>query len=267
MTKTELFLFVQGNVMWTWTNGDRPITHNGDTYQPYPIARGEFEQSSDINRANVTLRVPRTNPIGLKNLSYGTDSTTSLTIFSVNGSDINVQWKGRVGGTKCAGSEIVIECESVLTSSRRMGLRARYQRNCRHAVYHRGCGLNREDWAALGVCTAVSGQTITVPVAALQPADWYLGGMVEYEGVIRFIAGHAGAQLVLVRPFDTLAQDVQDSGYGESYGNHYGGAAVKIYPGCDRTTVTCKNKFNNLDRHGGFSWLPRRNPFDGTSIV
>lgn len=262
----ELYRFDDGTESWTWTSADEPITYNDEIYEPHPIGRGEFEQSSDVNRANVSLRVPRTNPVGQRNLQRGADLVTSLTIFRVD-DVVSVYWKGRIAATKLSGSEIAIECESVLTSSRRMGLRARYQRNCRHALYHRGCGLDREDWAMTAFCTSADGSAITVPDAATQPTGWYLGGMAQLGDVIRFIVGHSGAELTLMRPFDDLAAAIANGGYGNNYGNHYGGVAVTIYPGCDRTKETCHTKFDNVMAHGGFSWIPIRNPFDGSAIA
>lgn len=275
MRANELYKIVLDDQTWNWTSGDTEVVYNGDTYTPMTIGRTEVEQGDEINRANITLSVPRDNPVGAIYLAHTPDHPVSVTIFrqetELSGSPDSATltyWKGRIAGAKASGSQIEISCESVFTSLRRFGLRARYQRGCRHALYHRGCTLDRADFAVTARVSAISGVNITVPEAAGQADGWYLGGMLEFDGVLRFIVNHVGQVLTLQRVFEDLNDAFAESGYGMNYGNYYGGIpAIRIYPGCDRTRATCNSKFNNLPNHGGFDWIPNRNPFDGRSIV
>ena len=38
------------------------------------------------------------------------------------------------------------------------------------------------------------------------------------------------------------------------------GDTFRFLPGCDHTTATCHNTFNNLARYGGFPYIPRPKP-------
>jgi uncharacterized phage protein (TIGR02218 family) len=264
----ELYRFTIQASVWTWTSGDAPVTYNGATYTPEPIGRGAMEQGKEINRANLTLRLPRDNALASLYLSTVPDFPASLTVYRQEGTTTLAYWKGRIAGAKATGSEVELDCESAFTSLRRTGLRARYQVGCRHALYHRGCGLSLEDWGVTDLLSAVNGKLLTVAAAALQPDGFYTGGLVRAaNGVLRWVTAHTGEALTVSRAFDGLEEELANSGYGNNYGNFYGGYAVTIYPGCDRTTATCNSKFNNILNFGGFPWIPSRNPFDGSSIV
>lgn len=266
----ELYRFTQGEQVWTYTSADAAVEHNGETYTPEAIGRDAIEQGSEINRANISITLPRTNPVSALFLLDAPDAVTALTILRLDRSDDSVitLWKGRVASAQASASEVSIECESIFTSLRRPGLRARYQRACRHTLYGRGCNVDKSAFAVPGRLAALDAVTATVPEAAEYADNTFFGGMVEFRldtGVVaRFVLAHTGQTLTLARPIEGLADRV---GYGQSYGRYYGGLAVTLYPGCDRTRATCDSRFDNILNFGGFPWIPGRNPFDGNSIV
>lgn len=269
MTRRELYRIVLDTNVWTWTSANEAVEHNGETYTPTPIARAQIEDTSDIHRANLRLTVPRTNPVAAIYLRSVPDHLASVTIFKQDESGTGVHWKGRIAVVRASGSEATIECESVFTSLRRHGLRARYQRSCRHLLYHRGCRLDRADFATVGAPSALdsTGTVVAIPQATLEADGWYLGGILDFDGTLRFIARHVGTVITIQRAIDGLAEALANHGYGNSYGKFYGDLTVTIHPGCDRTIKTCRDKFDNLANYGGFPWIPSRNPIDGSSIV
>jgi GH24 family phage-related lysozyme (muramidase) len=84
---------------------------------------------------------------------------------------------------------------------------------------------------------------------------------------MRFITNHSGSTLTLIRQLDSLSEAFAKQGYGQGYGYGYGGLVARIFPGCDRTTQTCKDKFDNLNNNGAFPFIPLKNPMSGSSIV
>ncbi|HRP77204.1 MAG TPA: phage BR0599 family protein [Rhodocyclaceae bacterium] len=271
MILAELYRFEALGQRWTYTSADAPLEHDGDVYEPVPIGRSEAEQGQDINRSDLQIRVARDNDVGLVHLRYAPESITGVTVFQrEEDGEVGVFWKGRVVSARASGSEITLVCEPVFTSMRQPGLRARYQKTCRHAVYARGCRLDPEDFALLALIEAVDGLVLTVPAAALQPNGWYLGGMVRTAGgSLRMITAHVGDQITVTRPITDLVEQLGNTGYGLGYGLDYGGPAVKLYPGCDRIRSTCHAKFDNVLNFGGFPWIPgaSNNPFGGSSIL
>lgn len=269
----ELYEFVQGAETWRYTSAGADVVWGGFTWERAAISRTELQQNDEMAKNGITLTFPVDHEFARQFVGYGVESVTSVTLRRGHAADPDgefvVYWKGRLAGMKVSGKQISLDCESVFTSMRRPGLRARYQVPCRHALYGRGCGLDQEDFAVEGIAAAVAGATVSVPEAALQPSGWYLGGMLRAaDGVLRLVTGHAGAAVTLSRPIESLVQAVAGSGYGQNYGNYYGGIAVRLYPGCDHSAGAggC-TKFSNIDNYGGFLWIPQKNPMGGSSIV
>lgn len=269
-----LFLFVQGVLSWRYTSAAVPVTHLGVPYLPSQIGPGGVSQSADMVKDTLSLKFPRDHEFAAQFLGYSPDQITTVTVFRGHLNDPSGQfityWKGRVASFKATGETISVECEPIFTSLRRPGLRARWQRSCRYALYHRGCGLDPEQFGSDGTCTSVDGVNIVVPEAAALPPGWLVSGMIKApDGVLRYIVNHSGANLTLIRPVDSLDKAVNGgSGYGNGYGNFYGGPVpVRVYPGCDHSMSTCEAKFDNLNNYGGFPWIPSKNPMGGSSII
>lgn len=262
----ELYRFVEGSSVWTVTSADSSEVYNGETYVPVTIGRSEAESKNELSRANLQITVDLDNAMGRRWLKNILDEVVSLTLFSKYDADVAVTWKGRLSSVKPEETAITLVFESIFTSLRRSGLRKKFQRSCPHILYGRGCFLDKNSWAVPGAMASISsnGLTLSVPEAATFADGYFTAGMVEApDGTFRFITDHSGPSLTLIRPVDSL----MDVGYGLNYGRHYGGVTVKIYPGCNRSKEDCKNKFNNLNNHGGFAFMPLKNPFGGSSIV
>ena len=176
------------------------------------------------------------------------NTPVTLTIFrgheQVLGETV-AHWKGRVVGAEVEGARILLNCESVFSTLRRAGVRAKYQRLCRHALYGRGCGLDIAQHLATLTVSAVSGATVTVPGAAASPDGWYRGGVLRFGVQLGFIIGHVGATLTLSRPMSELAAALTDPALDPVTGTPLP-VTVDIAPGCDLRAETCAAKFGNL---------------------
>lgn len=252
--------FLQADQAWRFTNNHDPVTVNTHEWTPAAISHSEVTQSSEINRDALSLTFPRTNEFARQFLTDLIDVVTTVTIWRGHPDDGEyvAYWKGRVAAATASGQTIRVECESVFTSLRRPGLRARYQRTCRHSLYGRGCNLDIALFATATTASAISasGTVITVAAASSQADGWWFGGILKYGNAMRMIVAHAGTSITISRPIDGLAADIAD-----------GGASVSIHPGCNRSMQICAEKFNNLDNYGGFPWIPTKNPMGGSSIV
>lgn len=243
---------------WTLTSADRDITYQGSVYKSVPIGRNAPESGSDMSRANLSVFMDRDNELADNFLRYVGDAITSVTVFQQAApNDTYVFWRGRVASMKVQGDELTLECESVFTSLRRPGLRARFQRNCRHTLYGSGCGLEKEAFKAEGTYASLLDRTLVAPFAAGYPNGWFTGGLVRApDGAARYILSHSGSTIVMSRRLERLEEDgVPDE------------TLIALFPGCAKTRAACTNKFNNLNNYGGFPWIPTKNPFGGSSIV
>lgn len=238
---------------------ERNIVLDSDgSWMPSPIKFSGFSQTNELAKDPLLITLPRDDVFAQLFVGGVPDQITTVTVFKLHESDASLQvntcWKGRVTGTEREGDGVVLHCENISSSMRRPGLRGRYQKNCRHALYHRGCFLNDYDFATVATADAVSGYVVTVPDAndSSTPDGYYTGGILELDNGDRgYITRHVADQVTLIQPMSHLNSEIAGSG----------SAAVTLYPGCDRTMTTCKEKFNNLSNHGGFAWIPGKNPF------
>ena len=248
----ELYEFRRGSSYYRYTNAAEKVYMSGNTFTPEYITRSEITETDDINQGSLTVTFSIFNQFAGEYISYAPDTVTTLTIYRLHVNDDEsegmVIWKGRVLSSGGDENEIELECESIFSSLRRVGLRAKYLLICRHALYSSECGISMSSYVAADTVTGEDGLTIIVGVAANQGDGTYTGGIVENaSGDYRFITKHEGATLKLSRSFSSSIN----------------GTAVQIYPGCDKLRATCIEKFNNLKNFGGFPFIPTTNPFDG----
>ncbi|QJD54518.1 putative structural protein [Sphingomonas phage Kharn] len=260
-TKTELYRFSEqaSATIWAFTDGNEEVTYNGDTYVPASISRSEAEVKNEISKANINVQMSLNNEAGLRWLADNGEKIVTLTIFERDkGGVFNVVWKGRLASIAPGITDITLKMESIFTSLRRPGLRARYQRSCRHPLYGVKCGVDPEAYDVAGSVTAVNGKTLTIAAAATFADGYFLGGMLRApDGTLSYIINHVGSSIVLQRLSYSLVENI-----GEGFPFD-----VIIYPGCPHTRQACNSKFNNLLNYGGFDFIPTKNPMGGSSIV
>jgi len=259
------FLFAQGEVEYRYTTETRFVADSNGTFSPAPIVTSEISQTNEMAKDDLKLEFPRDNPFAQLFLGGVPETVTTVTVFRGHDGDTDEEfqfyWKGRVAGASATGDVVTIECENIFTSMRRPGLRARYQKTCRHALYQSGCNVDKDLFSVQATVTAADGFSVTIDGwqdSSIIFAGYFLGGMLETEdGTYRYITAHDGDSITLIRPLQSLSEEVNGSD---------GQATVTLYAGCAHTRSDCKDKFNNLANFGGFPWIPSKNPF-GNSVT
>lgn len=265
-----LYEFNLNGTIHRYTDYPEIIVYNAENYAPFPIKHSEVKQSNEMSKNNLTVSIPILGSFSDQFVGWSPDHIASVTIRRGHFGSVDtlVYWKGRVSSHSIKEKTIVFKCESIFTSLRRAGVRARFQRSCRHAVYSNGCNLDKSLFANLGKVSAINSLVITVNEAALQADGYFSAGAIQFtDGSFRLILSHTGNQLTLNRASRYLQDNFGVGDYGLGYGLAYGGHGVVLYPGCDRTIATCKDKFNNILNQGGFKWIPTKNPMAGSSIL
>lgn len=121
-----------------------------------------------------------------------------------------------------------------------------WQPPCLHTVFDSGCKLNRADFAKNGTVQGAP-DALTISTNLTPPNDGYynLGKIVftsgENDGQSRSIKTQSGGIVAMVRALPALPAP---------------GDTFTIYPGCDLTTPTCRDKFNNLKHRKGLEYIP-----------
>lgn len=247
-----------GSSVWTMTAGP-DIVYLSETYVETGIKRNGIEQKNELSKATLEVSIPIDHELAISLLTSYSEEVMTITVFTKIDATYETAWKGRLASIKPGDESLTLNFESVFTSLRRPGLRARFQRSCRHALYGRGCGLNFASHGSAAVINAITGSTLTVPEALLQSNGYFTGGMVAAsDGALSYIINHVGDQLTLQRVNFSILSEFALTGVG---------TAITLYPGCDHLRSTCNTKFNNLLNYGGFDWIPSKNPMGGSSIV
>lgn len=252
----ELYEFIQGVSKYRYCTSEKSVEYQSQIYEPFAGTRKSIKQSTDVLKDTISFTFPRGDVFASQYLGFAPDDVVTVSIYRGHTTDTDgefaVYWKGRVIGTKTSGNDITIDCESVFTSIKRPGLRARFEYNCRHSLYLTGCNVNREAYKILSSVLSINGVTLSVQGGTVLGSGYLTGGMlITSSGVARFITSHSGDFITISRPINDLQ----------------GGEVVSLYPGCDHLMSTCNSKFNNIDNFGGFPWVPSKNPFGGSSIV
>ena len=212
-----LYQFTDGPATWRFTSraadwvspaGAVAGSATSLTWEASPLAHSNVVQTGDVERGTLKLTFPISDTFARRFLGPRGNALTTLTIFrgheQLPGETV-AHWKGRVLGAATEGQTIVLTCESQLTALKRAGVRAKYQKLCRHPLYGRGCELDIESFFVAGPASAASGSTITVPVAAQEADGWYRGGVLRHAGALGFIVGQMGSTIVLARPMPGIA--------------------------------------------------------------
>lgn len=256
MKPIELYRFVQGSTVWTFTSADSAVVYNFETYVPIPIGRTSIEVKNELSKANIEIKLPLMHAIAQQWLSNCSEPPISLTLFQQLELDTSTIWKGRCAGVKPDDEATSFLFESIFTLMRRPGLRARYTRTCRHALYRGGCGVNKDTYAETFTATLGVGNTISVTGLPADITKFYAGMVKLPNGIFRFIVGQSSVTITLSKA-DLLFNALLATGP----------QTVTLYPGCNRSLDDCTNKFANFIRFGGFPYFPKKNPFDGSAIT
>ena len=260
--QVDLYRVVMGPLVWKMKHGQGLLYDVGfgnEYFADSGVKRNNIEQKNEISKANLEITIPIDHPLAVSLLTSYSEQVMTISVFTLRDASLEISWKGRLASIKPADDNLAMNFESVFTSLRRPGLRARFQRSCRHSLYARGCLVDRTSYAFACTIDAITGTTLTVPEAAAEADGHFNGGMAEaLDGTLSYVVSHVGDQITLQRVSYSTLTDFDVFGAG---------VAVTLYPGCDHTRSTCNAKFGNILNYGGFDWIPLKNPLGGGSII
>lgn len=255
----ELFEFRRGATsVWRFTSAPVPVTWALNVYAAVAIERGQITDTEDIHQGSLDIAMPYSSTFARGLIAGSPDDVTTLTVIRVHLDDPalegSVLWKGRVVSAQAEDEVVTIECESIFSSIRRSGLRAKFEITCRHALYTTGpgmCNASLSAHAALGFVAAINRLALTIPDAASFADGWFTGGFITApNGEMRHITYHVGQDIRISREFSV----------------NVAAQTLPMYAGCDHSKNTCQVKFNNLPNFGGFPYIPSKNPFEGSVV-
>ena len=237
---------------WYLTNCVHPIDYEFRTYAPSSVNRSRIEETEDPFKSIVNLEFHISDPFASQFIGQTPDFPTMVEIYrtSVDNvvGDTSIYWKGRCSSATVKDGIITIACDPIHTTLQALGLRARYERACRHIVYSPECQLQRDEFRLEGEVQEVGLDFLRIKFARQDiPDGYFTSGYIQLpSGALRFVTEHIGESLKLSRAYAAKV-NVYDKVY--------------VYPGCNQTREHCHKKFNNIENFGGWSWIPSTNPF------
>jgi uncharacterized phage protein (TIGR02218 family) len=252
----ELYEFTLEGSTWRYTSADADQSWGGETFEAVPLGRSEIDESAEINRQNLQITVTVDHPVADLYRMAPPAGMVLLRIRRMHRGDSEAEaviiWMGRVLNCEWSGREAILAAEPLYTSIRAPGLRRMYSRLCPHVLYGTACRANPDAFGSAATVTSVAGLAVQVSGAHSGTAGYWAGGLLAWVdglGHTRRVAieSHSGSgQIRLIAPLPGLAA----------------GAAVTLWPGCDHTLTSCREKFDNRENFGGFKWIPGVNPFN-----
>ncbi len=129
-----------------------------------------------------------------------------------------------------------------------------YSPTCRADVFDARCALNKADYECTGhVTTVTDGVHIVVSLDTTGSIYTANDGWFQY-GVLKWDTGDNAGRAVEVKFWNHTSGAIElyvPTGYPVQVGDTF-----KIYPGCDKTVATCRDKFSNILNFRGEAYLP-----------
>lgn len=255
----ELYEFTYGILVYRYNTTASEVTVNNFSYLPMQLSRNAITLTNDIRRSQLTISAPSS--FEITNLFRVSIPATPISVVIKkkhrNDSGVVTEWVGRIITAEWKHSGVQIYCESYYSAIQGNANMRYYGYSCPHMLFGNRCKVNKISYRTIAIVSTISGTQITSAVFGTKPTKYFTGGYLTFhDGVtglnhVRYISAHSGSTITLSNQIPELMVNDQ----------------VEVYPGCDHTFSTCKNKFDNNINFGGFPWMPGRNPFTSTSAI
>lgn len=261
----ELYKFANARNTWRYTSSTEITSYLDETYNLEAIVRRNVRQSTNLDKADLLVTIPRTSSLVKDYLRRMPATPYWLTLFRLHASetgDVKQLWQGRIMTIKLqpTGELAEVKLESIITAQNRLGLQPEFQALCNHHLYDGiGCPVLASNHARAASVTAIgtglNRDQITVSGLEIFPDEHFEAGFVEIsDGDQRDVVkwNQATGVLTLDRAFSALDLQADDP--------------VTVYDGCKHRWIEdCVGKFgtetNNGEAHGGFPTPAERSPF------
>ena len=256
----DLFeLKLKSGISYYWADTDVDVNDGGHTYKgdgPI-ITRGKIATNStvSVDKLSVTITASQNDQIGgvpVLEVAHngGLDGATldlRRAFFDDAGKVIECidLFHGICEVSQGGGFILKISAKSVVQKLNIEYPNRRYYPQCPYSIYSKECDVDIKAYRKKAKVTAVTG-TNTVQIDIPFEDGYYTAGGMEWisgplAGQATQIMDSKNSTIIYMSATNTSPR-VGDVAY--------------IYPGCDKTPTTCKNKFNNFSRNRATPYVP-----------
>jgi uncharacterized phage protein (TIGR02218 family) len=252
-------LKLKSGISYYWADTDADVNYGGHTYKgdgPI-ITREKISTNStvSVDKLSVTITANQNDMIGgvpVLEVAHngGLDGATldlRRAFFDDAGKVIECidLFHGICEVTQGGGFILKISAKSVVQKLNIEYPNRRYYPQCPYSIYSKECGVDIKSYRKKAKVTAVT-DTNTVQIDIPFEDGYYTAGGMEWisgplAGQATQIMASQSNTIVYMSATNT-APRIGDVAY--------------IYPGCDKTPTTCKNKFNNFSRNRATPYVP-----------
>jgi uncharacterized phage protein (TIGR02218 family) len=245
----ELYRFVQGATVWTYTSGDAIVNYNSENYAPTAIHRTGMVVSDEGSSAQIDVEVPRDLAVVAQFISGAVPAPLWLTIYRKHASDAEVvtSWVGQIREAHYDEGSCMLSGVPLKEALYRVIPRWTTQLTCNNALYDTNCQVVAATYQSTGTISTIVGNVITASLSPSQSAPYFKAGILQFGVYKSMIIDHVGSNITLL----TLPPGL------------IVGSSVTVMAGCDRQAATCRTKFSNAVNFRGWPAIPIKNPFEG----
>lgn len=256
----ELYAFVSGSDTFFYTSNAIDVTPLVQTYTATVIQRTSTAEGVAKREHDFEIILPTSDDVSQLFIGTMPGNRVTLTVSRYHRQDVSVEivqiFEGFIMGAQFRkqGKECLLTARSTISSIGRNIPRRTCQAACNHVLYDSlTCQVDDTDPEFRASSIDVISQVGNIMTVDSLPASfidtWADGGFVEAVGQtdFRLIISQTGTALTLHTPFRTTP------------------TTVNVFAGCDHDiggTNGCGPKFSNVDRFGGFAFVPVINPFE-----
>lgn len=252
-------LKLKSGISYYWADTDADVNYGGHTYKgDGPIITREkiaTNSTVSVDKLSVTITASQNDQIGgvpVLEVAHngGLDGATldlRRAFFDDAGKVIECidLFHGICEVTQGGGFILKISAKSVVQKLNIEYPNRRYYPQCPYSIYSKECGVDIKDYRKKAKVTAVTG-TNTVQIDIPFEDGYYTAGGMEWisgplAGQATQIMDSKNSTIIYMSATNTSPR-IGDVAY--------------IYPGCDKTPTTCKNKFNNFSRNRATPYVP-----------
>jgi uncharacterized phage protein (TIGR02218 family) len=231
------------------TNDNYDQLVDGVTYYASAMESKEFTFDIKELMGEVNLSIPWEQGGFLQAFTeYAIEPIVTVNIYSYNTSTTTQKlvFRGFVNSFKAGKSKIDLGCLSFVEQCRDSYPKITLSRHCCNRLFDETCGLLEVDYQILLSLTGVSSDGLTLTgTGPTSASGYYTYGRISQGVSSRYIVSHE-----------------YDSGSNSIYLMHpcprswAAGQWVTLHPGCDKSTETCRTKYNNFTSFLGFPYAP-----------
>lgn len=257
----ELYQFVLGSETFRFTSSEDDLLVDSNTWTAIPIYRGRLVQGADAERSSLSVSLPGVEAFPRKFIVTAPAARCSFSLYRYQRNEspsFDTQvllYQGFVQSAKFTddGHTAELTIKALEAALGRNIPRFGYMGLCNHFLYDSNCGVNPSSFDYTGEVTLVDGFDITVSGLSGAGLD-FVGGYARPTGEndFRTVYAQSGDVLTLNVPF----------------ANDQTGNNLQVFAGCDHLVDgDCALVFDNVERFGGFPWVPTDDVFRSGIIV